>query len=202
MRFYEIINEGVAQQISVFYGGRFQPIHAGHFSLYKKLVNKFGVDNVFISTMFGKKQQSMHAKADYSTDPFTFEEKSYIMTKMFGIPQNHIINTSPYRPDISLVGRNAEETAVVLAFSDKDRGRLTAGNVFQELPNDGTELTTVSDGTVYFVTMPVEQGGMSATDFRNAITSDMSPEEKKEVFIRFFGKYDEEIFNFIADRLS
>lgn len=202
MRFYEIINESVAKQVTVFYGGRFQPIHAGHFSLYKKLIAKFGADNVFISTMFGKKQQSMHARNNFSTDPFTFEEKSYIMTKMFGIPQSQIINTSPYRPDVSLVGRSPDETAIVLAFSDKDRGRLTAGNVFQELPKDETMLKTASDKVSYFVTMPVEQGGMSATDFRNAMTAEISPEEKKQVFIQFFGKFDDEIFNFILDRLT
>ena len=189
MRISDIITESIANQITVFYGGRFQPMHSGHFALYKKLVNKFGADNVFIATTFGKKQQSMHGADDYSTDPFTFEEKASIMSKMFGVP------------DVSLVGRDKSNTATVLVFSEKDAGRLKPGGVLAPMPDDMNNLQTEDENRVYYITMPIENGGMSASDFRAVMSSDAEFEEKKKTFTEFFGKFDQPIFDFIEDRL-
>ena len=58
------------------------------------------------------------------------------------------------------------------------------------------------ENRVYFVKMPVEAGGMSATDFRNTMASDADPKKKAQVFQQFFGKFDQEIFNFIEGRLK
>ena len=201
MRISDIITESIANQITVFYGGRFQPMHSGHFALYKKLVNKFGADNVFIATTFGKKQQSMHGADDYSTDPFTFEEKASIMSKMFGVPANHIVNTQPYKPDVSLVGRDKSNTATVLVFSEKDAGRLKPGGVLAPMPDDMNNLQTEDENRVYYITMPIENGGMSASDFREVMRSEAEFEEKKQTFTKFFGKFDQQIFDFIEDRL-
>jgi hypothetical protein len=201
MRISDIITESIARQVTVFYGGRFQPMHAGHFTLYKKLVNKFGADNVFIATTFGKKQQAMHAAGNHSTDPFTFEEKVSIMSKMFGVPANHIVNTQPYRPDVSLVGRDKSNTATVLVFSEKDAGRLKPGGVLAPMPDDMNNLQTEDENRVYYITMPIEQGGMSASDFREVMRSEAEFEEKKQTFSKFFGKFDQEIFDFIEGRL-
>ena len=201
MRISDIITESIAKQVTVFYGGRFQPMHSGHFALYKKLVNKFGADNVFIATTFGKKQQSMHGADDYSTDPFTFEEKASIMSKMFGVPANHIVNTQPYKPDVSLVGRDKSNTATVLVFSEKDAGRLKPGGVLAPMPDDMNNLQTEDENRVYYITMPIENGGMSASDFRAVMSSDAEFEEKKKTFTEFFGKFDQPIFDFIEDRL-
>ncbi|NCW62658.1 MAG: hypothetical protein EBW04_00735, partial [Betaproteobacteria bacterium] len=79
MRYSDLLMEATTDKVTVFYGGRFQPMHKGHFGLYSKLVQRFGADNVFIATTFGQKQQAMHGSGDYSTDPFTFEEKASIM---------------------------------------------------------------------------------------------------------------------------
>jgi hypothetical protein len=202
MRISDIILESTTDQVTVFYGGRFQPMHQGHYTLYQRLVKKFGSDNVFIATTFGKNQQAMHASGNYSTDPFNFKEKAYIMNRMFGIPLNHIVDTQPYRPEVNKVGRQEANTAIVLAFSEKDAGRLKAGGVLAPLPDDVYNLQTADEGRIYFETMPVEQGGMSATDFRKVMASNVSEEEKQQVFKQFFGKYDAEIFKFIEDRLT
>jgi hypothetical protein len=207
MRINDIITESVrlvesVENIAVFYGGRFQPMHQGHFALYNKLVSEFGADNVFIATTFGQKQQAMHGAGNYSTDPFTFEEKAYIASRMFGIPENHIVNTLPYRPDVKLVGRNPETTATVLAFSEKDAGRLKAGGALAPYPGKGAELESTASGRAYFLSMPIEAGGMSATDFRKEMASDAPPEKKKNTFQKFFGKFDQEIFDFIQERLT
>ena len=196
-----IIKESV-DNVAVFYGGRFQPMHQGHFTLYKKLTSEFGSGNVFIATTFGQKQQAMHAAGNYSTDPFTFDEKQAIMGKMFGIPSNHVLNTQPYKPDVKLAGRDPNSTAIVLVFSAKDTGRLGASPNVLPYPERDEELLPAASGKVYYIEMPIEQGGMSATDFRNTMSSDQPQEEKAQVFKQFFGKFDEDIFKFIEDRLK
>lgn len=202
MRYSDLLMEATTDKVTVFYGGRFQPMHKGHFGLYSKLVQRFGADNVFIATTFGQKQQAMHGAGDYSTDPFTFEEKASIMNAMFGIPTDHVINTQPYKPELSKVGRSEAESAIVLVFSEKDAGRLKAGGVLAPLPDDTSKLQTADENRVYFITMPTEQGGMSATDFRQTMASEKPKAEKQKVFSQFFGKMDERIFNFIEKRLT
>jgi hypothetical protein len=199
----EIINEVAGQSIAVFYGGRFQPMHKGHFGLYNQLTSRFGVDNVFIATTFGKNQQIMHSAGDYSTDPFTFEEKSSIAYKMFDVKPGHIVDTRPYNPDVKLIGRDPETTVVVLAFSEKDAGRLKSGGALSPLPEDTSNLQSVSEGKSYFITMPVNEGGMSATDFRTTMADESIDDAKKQnVFQQFFGKFDQEVFDFIKERVS
>jgi hypothetical protein len=202
MRISDIIMEATASQVTVFYGGRFQPMHKGHYALYKQLTSRFGADNVFIATTFGKKQQKMHSTGDYSTDPFTFQEKADIAYKMFGIPSGHVVDTMPYKPDLSSVGRDASESAIVLAFSEKDAGRLQETEVLRKLPEDGSPLQTADENRVYFVTMPVNEGAMSATDFRAEMASGKPDEVKQEAFTKFFGKFDQEVFDFINERLN
>ena len=202
MRYHDLITESMTNNVTVFYGGRFQPMHQGHYALYKKLVSRFGADNVFIATTFSKDAQKQHSNGDYTKNPFSFEEKAGIISKMFGIPSNHILNTNPYRPNVELAGRKPNETAVVLAFSEKDDDRLMSGGALAPLPDSNDELQAADENRAYFVKMPVEQGGMSATDFRNTMASDAAPEEKKRVFQQFFGKFDQEVFNFIEGRLQ
>ena len=39
------------KKVVVVYGGRFQPMHKGHYGTYQHLVKKIGKNNVFISAM-------------------------------------------------------------------------------------------------------------------------------------------------------
>ena len=72
------------------YAGRFQPYHRGHHSVYEMLVEKFGADRVFIGTS---------DKKVLPDSPFSFKDKKLIMSTMFGISKDHIIQTeSPYAP--------------------------------------------------------------------------------------------------------
>jgi hypothetical protein len=206
MRYTDLLTEAAAKQLTVVYGGRFQPMHQGHFNLYQKLVQRFGKDNVVIATMLSKDAHAQQLAGDYSKDPFTFKEKTYIMNKMFGITR--VIDSSPYRPDITKAGRNPETSAVVLVFSAKDAGRLKGSDTIHPLPKEFKIESLESyteDGNMkraYLLEMPTEKGGMSATDFRKVMSSDSPEEEKQETFIKFFGKFDQEIFDFIEGRLK
>ena len=193
MRYSQLV-EATATDIAVFYGGRFQPMHSGHFQVYMDLVRKFGADNVFIATMVGK-----NAKPE--KDPFSFDEKKTIMNKMFNIPMDKIINTMPYQPNIAAAGKDPNNTALVVVFSEKDAGRLQSGKYFR-MYKDNQELVT-SDEAGYIFTVPVKDDGRSATTFRNAMRmEDLGETEKQKVFKDFFGTFNPEVYEFVKDKLN
>ena len=193
MRYSQLI-EDVANDIAVFYGGRFQPMHSGHHQVYMDLVEQFGSSNVFIATMLAQ-------NADPNKNPFTWDEKTMIMQKMFGIPAKQILNTSPYRPDVKLTGKDPNNTAIVLVFSAKDAGRLKGGNYLRDYV-PGQELLP-SDQAGYILEVGIKEGGMSATDFRDDMKNQAIPENKKrKTFQKFFGSFNEDMYNFIKDKLN
>jgi hypothetical protein len=191
---YTHLTEDIATDIAVFYGGRFQPMHKGHHKVYMDLVEQFGSSNVFIATTIAK-------DATPEKDPFSYEEKTGLMTEMFNIPANQIIKTSPYRPDVSLTGKDPNNTAIVLVFSAKDAGRLKGGNYLRDY-TPGAEMVP-SDQAGYILEVPIQEGGMSATDFRKAMKNQsLNDNQKMMKFREFFGSINENVFNFIKDKLN
>jgi hypothetical protein len=191
---YTHLTEDIATDIAVFYGGRFQPMHKGHHKVYMDLVEQFGSSNVFIATTIAK-------NATPEKDPFSYEEKTGLMTEMFNIPANQIVKTSPYRPDVSLTGKNPENTAIVLVFSAKDAGRLKGGNYLRDY-TPGEEMVP-GDQAGYIYEVPIQEGGMSATDFRDAMKNEtLNDNQKMMKFREFFGSINENVFNFIKDKLN
>jgi len=209
MLFSKYLLESASKDVVVFYGGRFQPMHKGHHELYKSLVKKFGAKNVFIATKLSKDAEKKHEKGDFAKDPLTFNEKVQVITKMFGIPKEQIVETDPYRPNLELIGRDPKKTSVVLAFSEKDSERLVPGKVMQPYPKDETKLEPLWIGTeeapasrMYYVTMPVNFSGMSATDFRNILTQHGVNADSKAAFKEFFGKnVDDKILSMLVKKL-
>ena len=191
---YTQLTEDVASDIAVFYGGRFQPMHKGHHKVYMDLVEQFGSANVFIATTVSK-------TATPERDPFSFDEKKQIMNGMFNIPMDKVVQTQPYRPDVKLTGKNPDDTAVVLVFSAKDAGRLKRGGFLRDYVA-GAEMVP-SDQGAYILEVGIQEGGMSATDFRNGIKNDsLNDNQKMMLFRDFFGSINQEIYNFIRKRLN
>ena len=191
---YAQLNEDIASDIAVFYGGRFQPMHKGHHKVYMDLVEQFGSTNVFIATTVSK-------TATAERDPFSFDEKKMIMNTMFGIPEKQVVQTQPYRPDVSLTGKNPDDTAVVLVFSAKDAGRLKRGGFLRDY-EPGAEMVP-SDQGAYIYEVGIQEGGMSATDFRTAMQSPQLDQNQKMMkFREFFGSINASVYNFIGKRLS
>jgi hypothetical protein len=51
--------------------------------------------------------------------------------------------------------------------------------------------------------VPIQEGGMSATDFRNVMKNDsLNDNQKRMTFREFFGSINEDVFNFIKDKLN
>jgi len=191
---YAQLNEDIASDIAVFYGGRFQPMHKGHHKVYMDLVEQFGSSNVFIATTVSK-------TATPERDPFSFDEKKQIMNGMFGIPEKQIVQTQPYRPDVSMTGKDPANTAVVLVFSAKDAGRLKRGGFLRDYV-PGAEMVP-SDQGAYILEVGIQEGGMSATDFRTVMKNDSLDDNQKMMkFREFFGTINADVFNFVKDKLN
>jgi|TARA_B110000914_G_scaffold221621_1_gene233728 hypothetical protein len=191
---YSQLTEAAATDIAVFYGGRFQPMHSGHYQVYMDLVRKFGSSNVFIATTIAK-------NATPEKDPFTQQEKTMLMQKMFNISSDKILNTQPYKPDVGMTGKDPDNTALLLVFSEKDAGRLKTGGYLRAY-KDGEQLTS-SDEAGYIYSVPVKDDGRSATTFRNIMRMPGVEEVKKqEAFKDFFGSFNPEVYEFIKDKLN
>ena len=64
------------------------------------------------------------------------------------------------------------------------------------------ELQPTTEVPAYVYVAPEMMGGMSASDFRSAMSSDSDETAKKKVFQQFFGKFDQKVFDFINKRLN
>ena len=191
---YAQLTEDVASDVAVFYGGRFQPMHKGHHKVYMDLVEQFGSANVFIATTVSK-------TATPERDPFSFDEKKMIMGSMFGIPADKVVQTQPYRPDVTMTGKDPNNTAVVLVFSAKDAGRLKRGGFLRDY-EPGAEMVP-SDQGAYIYEVPIQEGGMSATDFRTVMKNEsLNDNQKMMQFREFFGSVNPKMFAFIKDKLN
>ena len=174
--------------VIVVYSGRFQPFHKGHFATYQNLTKKFGKDNVYIATS---------NKTDNQKSPFDFREKKTIMTKMFGIQSNKIVQVkNPYAPTEILSKYDAAKTGFITVVGEKDEQRL-GGNYFT--PYKGkVELGYLDKGYVY--ASPSQSNPISGTDVRNWLGKG-SDEEKKEGFLKAYPKFDPTVFKFITLKL-
>ena len=185
---------GEADSVSnkvVVYSGRFQPFHKGHYATYSHLVKKFGKQNVFIGTS---------NKTDNKKSPFNFKEKKQIMTTMFGIPSNKIVEVkNPYVPTEVLKKFDKDTTSFITVVGKKDANRL--GGKFFTPYKDNLDFEGYEDkGYVYIA--PQQSNPISGTDVRMGLRKG-SDEDKKEFFTKkAYGKFNPKIFKFIAGKLS
>ena len=140
----------------VVYVGRFQPFHKGHYGTYSNLVKKFGKDNVFVGTS---------NKTDNDKSPFNFKEKVEVMTTMFGIPKNRIVEVkNPYQPVEVLKKFDENKTAFITVVGEKDSSRL-GGKYFEKFKDFSNLLPYKEKGYVYI--SPMQANAISGTDVRN-----------------------------------
>ena len=173
----------------VVYSGRFQPFHKGHYATYEHLVKKFGKDNVYIGTS---------DKTDNQKSPFNFKEKKTIMTKMFGISPNKIVQVkNPYAPLEILKNYDEDTTALITVVGEKDEQRL-GGKYFT--PYKGSvDAGYMDKGYVY--ASPAQPNPISGTDVRNWLGNGET-EERKKLFTKVYPKFDKTIFDLITKKLD
>jgi hypothetical protein len=187
-----IINEvdkPIVKKTVVVYAGRFQPFHNGHYAAYKRLVSKFGKDNVYIGT-------SNDTSGPKS--PFNFNEKKKIATTMFGIPDNYFIQIrNPYKPVEILNKFDGKTTQYIAAVGEKDATRLQGKyfKLYQGKAGYGYE----EIGYVWPV--PAEKEPISGTDVRNYLGGD-DLVKAKNFFLKAYPKFNQNIFDMITDKIK
>jgi hypothetical protein len=179
--------------------GRFQPFHAGHYSVYQHLVDRFGKENVYIGSS---------DKTDAVKSPFPFSDKKRIMTRMFDVPEDRVVQIkNPYAPK-EITDNFPEDTVYVTAVSQKDAERLGGGKYFKDYDQTSEEdRVGYADGG-YFIVAPemqlnIDGRNISGTQLRHVFGSpEISDEVKQEMFIKIYGKFDPEIFDNIVRKTT
>jgi hypothetical protein len=176
-------------KVIVVYSGRFQPFHKGHYATYDNLVRKFGKDSVYIGTS---------NVTDSKKSPFNFKEKKAIMTTMFGIPSNKIVNIrNPYAPEEILNKYDEDKTGLIVVVGEKDEQRL-GGKYFTPYKGKVTE-PYLDRGYVYAA--PAESNPISGTDVRYWLSAGSAADRKKN-FTKAYPKFDDQIFKLITLKLK
>ena len=183
------VDKPIVKKTVVVYAGRFQPFHRGHYAAYKKLVDKFGKDSVYVGTS---------NDTDNSKSPFNFKEKKQIATTMFDIAPNHFIQIrNPYKPVEILKGFDGKTTQYIAAVGDKDATRLQ-GKYFK--PYQG-KAGYGFDEIGYVYAVPAESNPISGTDVRKGLGgTDM--DLSKKFFLHAYPKFNQTIFDLITHKIS
>ena len=184
------MEESKIKKVVVVYVGRFQPMHQGHYKTFAHLQKKFGKGNVYVGTS---------NKTEKGRSPFNFREKKKIMTTMFSIPSNRVVQVkNPYAPTEILKKFDKETTAFVTVVGQKDASRLTH-KYFQKYDGKPTE---GYEDRGYLYVAPMQGGAISGTEVRNGLS--VGSEEQKEKFFkdRAYGKFNKSIFKLVTDKLN
>jgi hypothetical protein len=185
-----------------------------HAEVYTSLQAQFPGSEVYISSS---------NKVEGSKSAFNFEEKSKIMTTMHGIPADKIIlAANPYLIDSYMKEFDQKNTMVIFAVGGKDEDRFPMKNIDDKtglnMATRGETRPTyyqmintlkqhpalpMSDRGYIYVTPTIAGGGevASASAFRNAFTSVEDTEKRKEVFTKYMGTYNNEIFELFNNKL-
>lgn len=194
MKFYDWLNEN-KNKIVVCYSGRFQPFHKGHYETYQNIMKKFGKKNIYITTS---------NKVDLPKSPFNFTEKQRIITKMFKIPINSVVQIkNPYAPT-EVLSQYTDDHSYITIVGKKDADRLVNGKYF-ELYKDGMEMLGYKEkGYVWIApenTTKFKGKTLSGTYVRE-LFKEGSEEDKKELFKALYPKFDQGIFELIVNKLG
>jgi hypothetical protein len=187
------------------------PHHAG---VYQHLQSQFPGADVYISTS---------DKVEGTKSAFNFNEKVAIMTKMHGIPADKIIQAKvPYLIDSYKTQFDQANNMVIFAVGGKDADRFPMSNIDDTTGLDMTvrgearpkyyqmintleqhpPLPMSERGYVYNAPT-IDNGGevASASAFRDAFISAPDEGSRKEIFTRYMGEYNNNIYALFVNKL-
>ena len=180
----------MTKNIVVIYSGRFQPFHKGHYETYLNIGKKFGFKNLYIATS---------NKTDSDKSPFDFSEKKLIMTKIFNVPSNKIVQVkNPYGPSEILSQFDPDTTAYIAVVGEKDSQRL-GGKYYLPLMTLNNLNSYKQNGYVYV--SPTAANSISGTDVRQLLNVE-NDSHAKENFFKVYTKFDKTVFESIRRKLK
>ena len=197
----------------VIYPGRFQPMLPHHAAVYKKLQATFSDADIYVATS---------DKVDGTKSPFNFKEKAEIMQQLHDIPSDKILLApQPYLVD-SFKQFDLENTMVIFAVGEKDTERFPMKNVDEKTGLDMTvrgeprpkyyqmintlkqhPALPMSERGYIYVAPNIDTDGevASASAFRKAFTSVEDEQSQKAVFEKYFGEFNNNIFNLFKNKI-
>lgn len=172
-------------KIVVVFGGRFQPMHLGHLYAYDHLCKKYGKENVWLASSNKTAPES----------PLTFDQKKKIATEFYGIPKDRFVYCKiPYVPQELINTFPNHNFSLIISLGGKDGDRLLDNDHYVALPKKLDNLETV-DTCSYVDTTPMFADSRNATALRSQFRGELTPKAKKALFIKTFGKFDQEIYD-------
>ena len=175
-------------QLSVILAGRFQPLHRGHLAVYKHLCQKFDIDSVAFAS----------SNKQGPTSPLNFEQKKYIACNFFEVPEDKFLYCKiPYVPDEILNKTDKTKTVSIICLGSKDQSRLTNNKHYELLPNIyNLDTLKTSDIVSYIYISPMFANSCSATSIREQfLDNSLTYKYKRQLFVKLFGKIDQDIFD-------
>jgi len=183
--------------IKVIYPGRFQPMGRHHVAAYEHLVNKFGTDNVYITTS---------NKVDSTKSPLNFKEKQRIAS-LHKIPLNKFIRVKdPYTP-VEVTKTFSDNDIVLFAVGKKDMqenprfrpGKKKDGSptYFQNYRSDNLKPFT-EHGYLYVIphqSISMKDAEMSGTELRKKLATATETEFKS-----LMGWFNSKIYSLLRDK--
>jgi cytidyltransferase-like protein len=198
--------------LAVIYGGRFQPFHKGHYSVYRELCKQFGEGAVWIATS----NKTNFDPADGDVSPFTFEERVEIMVQLFGISPEKIIKCkNPAFAPKEVLELYKAPTVQVMVAGDKDVDRYQKSKFFKPYPLKGgkpvpfahamASLTTVESDPpgAYYIVSNARDGVQSGTKIREAFQRAGEDRDKQvAVFKKYYGEVNDDILDLMVGKIK
>lgn len=193
--------------------GRFQPPVSHHAKVYQYLEHKFPEFDVYFATS---------NKIDGLRSPFTFEEKQLIAGEL-GIPEDRVLFSAQlFKKEDYDQYFNDRTTMLFLVSGQKDSLKMSLNNIDQETglnmtkreprrPTYFQKANTYRDnpkpmkerGYITFIpNIEDEHGIAEGSRFKKAIADSTDIEHAKKIYVKEYGKYNEEVFNLIYERIK
>jgi len=197
--FTEQIRDG---KLIIIYSGRFQPAHRGHAAAYQALVNEFPEADVWIATSNVVNEKS----------PFSFQERKYLLEKA-GVPGNRIVQVvSTYVAKEITSKYNDTKDHLIYIVSQKDVDRFSYGpkkdgtlpylqrfeSVDKLLPMSEQGYVKVGKTFTFKVLGKTVTGATQIRDMYKHVTD----QERKQIIIDLYGKFDQGIYNLFNKKLK
>jgi hypothetical protein len=189
-------------KLIIVYSGRFQPAHKGHAAAYKALVQEYPDADVWVATSNVVKPDS----------PFNFQERKFLLEKA-GVPGDRIVQVvSTYVAKEITSKYNDAKDHLIYVVSQKDADRFSYkpkkdGTMpyLQKLEGIDQLLPMGEKGYVKVgKTFPFKVLGKTitgATQIRD-MYKHVSDQERKQIIVDLYGKFDQGIYNLFNKKLK